>query len=254
MLADTNHPPPSVGEIYSSAVGSGSTKVGADSTIRTPGDIIAAAGMNKHRTGLALRRLMTQWTAARKTITPPTPERIERRAAGLRVEPAMLPAANGKRNQVPNPLAGLVCDYIQGKKECRLPIVVAEQLVRHEYHQELTLAFLTMKELPSLRAALNQRTGDAHMVAAVLEWFLNPVCPECDGRKERTAHGTGRLSGRLCKPCRGTGERDAPHGWKGQRLASYLKECLSQSARDLREGFNNERRSAANKAERERSE
>ncbi len=142
---------------------------------------------------------------------------------------------------------------VKGRTVYRLRLVVAQEQIQSEYRQELSFAFLSMKELPSLRAALTHHTGNSHLVAAVLEWWLNPACPVCDGRKERTAQGTGRLSGRLCKPCRGTGERDAPHGWKGQRLASYLAECLAASARDLREGMR-ERRSNANEAERQRGE
>jgi hypothetical protein len=90
---------PQVGEVYAAACGSSNLQVGNDSTIRTPGDIVAAAGMNKHRTGLALMRLRTEWDRSAKP-KPMTPAQIEALAQSLKTgQPATIHTSAPCRNR-----------------------------------------------------------------------------------------------------------------------------------------------------------
>jgi hypothetical protein len=254
---------PSVEEQYATAVGSSNLRVGNDSSIRTPGDLIAQAGMNKHRMGLALRRLMTEWDATPKP-PPMEPKRIEAMAAKLaREEPtmrlpiALLPEqiaavqASGYQAgrweaflTVPNPHVGKVRVETDGKVSYLQAMVAANQQARDWHAHELGLLFQRLKSLPAVREALVfhaeasicEPGEGVHLVCAVLQWWLNPTCPMCAGRKLKVVAGTGRTSSKACGLCKGSGERKVPHGWQGRRLLSYMNECRNKAAKDLSAG------------------
>jgi hypothetical protein len=90
---------PQVGEVYAAACGSSNLQVGNDSTIRTPGDIVAAAGMNKHRTGLALMRLRTEWdrSAKPKAMTAAQIEALAQRSRPSSRAPALMQGSCARR-------------------------------------------------------------------------------------------------------------------------------------------------------------
>lgn len=224
-------------EQYAAAVGSSNLRVGNDSSIRTPGDLIAAAGMNKHRTGLALRRLLTEWDKS-AIPHPPTPALIESIAATLEIEPDDCEEK------------GLVWD--RQKRVYRKPREIAEETAARWYANELRLLALSLKRLPEVRDALVYLYGDSHVVSKVLEWWLSkPNCRDCGGRCERLIAGTNHLSGKPCKKCRGTGKEDPPHGQQGQYIANHIHGCLAASARDLREGGAAWKRSESSDADRD---
>jgi hypothetical protein len=224
-------------EQYGCAVGSSNLRVGNDPTIRTPGDMIAAAGMNKHRTGLALRRLMTEWD---KSAIPrqPTTEQV------AQIEMTYVREPEGEEH------AGLVWD--RNKVAYRRPREMAQEEAARWYANELHLLAVSLRGLPAVRDALIYEFGDAHVVGKVLEWWLaKKKCKQCGGRKERLIAGTNHLSGKPCKPCRGTGEEDPPHGDEGQAIAAHIGACLSAAARDLREGGSRVIRTSGNSESRE---
>lgn len=67
---------------------------------------------------------------------------------------------------------------------------------------------------------------------AVIAWWLDHVCPRCQGRKMQSTPGTPTLSARPCpKPseggCGGTGQARLPYGEEGRRLASFMDSCVA---------------------------
>lgn len=234
---------PCISEQYLGAVGSSNLRVGDDASIRTPGDLLAAAGMNKHRLGLALRRLMQEWDRAAKPAAP-TQQRLEEIAASLKVEPATLDSGE------PNPDAGLVEEFRDGRYSWRLPMVIAEETAARWYANELHLLMLGLRTLPAVRDALVAEEGDVHLVAQVLHWWLDPRCPVCQGRRQRVIAGTGRTGSKKCGECHGTGARDMPHGWRGAKLIAHMKASLTAAARDLSEGTFKHQRSHRNEHDR----
>lgn len=219
---------PCVEEQYATAVGSSNLRVGNDSNIRTPGDLIAQAGMNKHRMGLALRRLMTEWDSSARAVSMPA-KQVEALSRTYHKLPNGLVLAKGK----------------DGKDEEVLPLVRAQREAEDWHAHELGVLFQRLKSLPAVREALVLHAESmicepgeegVHLVCAVLQWWLHPTCPTCAGRKLKVIAGTGRTSSKACGLCKGTGERKLPHGWQGRKLLSYMNECRNKAARDLSAG------------------
>ena len=103
----------------------------------------------------------------------------------------------------------------------------------HNVH-ETALMLGRLKSLPSAREqvaiqALKWGFADAQDVAAkLLQWWLSQVCPACHGTKFETVAGTGRLSAKACKACRGSGLAPIPCGEAGRRLANWMDDCLQR--------------------------
>ena len=101
----------------------------------------------------------------------------------------------------------------------------------HNLH-ETGLMLGRLKSLPGVReqvAIQAQAWGaaDPQTVAAeVVRWWLSQVCQECHGTKFEHVPGTGRLSAKQCKACRGSGLAPVPGGDLGKRLANWLDECV----------------------------
>jgi hypothetical protein len=242
---DTKDLRPDIGESYAVSIGSSNLRVGDDHTIRTPGDLPAAAGMNKHRTGLALRRLLSEWDKSAKPREP-SREQIEALAASY---PRI--AGSGKVRIVVRENGADV-----GKE---LPPIVAARIESARwYANELSLLLLSLRSLPAIRSTLLVHAreqgwgGDVHLVAHVLLWWLDSRCPACQGRRNKIIAGTGRTGSHPCGTCHGTGTKDAPHGWEGTKLLTHIKGCLTAAARDLSEGTFKHQRSDASLRERER--
>lgn len=103
----------------------------------------------------------------------------------------------------------------------------------HNLH-ETALMLGRLKAMPSVREqltiqALKWNIADAEDVAAKLvQWWLSQVCPVCHGTKFETVAGTGRLSAKVCKSCRGTGLAEIPCGAAGRRMANFMDDCLQR--------------------------
>lgn len=213
-----------IGEQYMTAVGTSSLKV--DLERRTVADQVIAAGMNPHRLGMALRRLMAEWDGKAKP-QPMTAQMIEALAASLDRVPA------GKEN------AGLVRQDKDGKILYRTPPAVAADQAQDWHTHELGLLFMGLKTLPMVRDALvhwadeQEIEGGVHVAAAVLQWWLSPKCPVCKGLGFKVEEGTNRKSGKACryKHCAG-GELRLPHQAAGRRMLALIRSALAHSARE----------------------
>jgi hypothetical protein len=210
---------PDIAEQYSSAVGTSNLRV--DGQRRTPADMVIAAGMNEHRLGMSLRRLATEWDAVGK---PPkaSPENLEAMAA-----------------KYPREENGMVIYH--GKEVT--PAMAAHREAAAWHAHEMGLLFQRLKTLPEVRAALvhwateKGMEGPEHVVGAVLQWWLSPLCPVCHGVKKKIIAGTGRTSSKDCYECKGSGEKKVPHGADGRRVAGHIKGCLNSAVAGLRRKF-----------------
>lgn len=221
---------PDLEESYAVAAASSNMRVGNDSTLRTPGDMIAAAGMNRHRTGLALLRLRSEWASSARPAAP-TEAQITALASSYQVERKGEHA--GKVRVVGK----------DGKPHFRLPARQARHEAGEWYAGELLCLLENLKSLTWVRSALLARARmggwapDVHAVARALLWWLDPKCTACGGAKERVIPDSGgRTNGRTCRHCRGTGVEDPPHGRAGERIAGYIRGCITAAKRELQEG------------------
>jgi hypothetical protein len=238
MLSEVNEKP-GVEETYGTTTASSNLRVGIDPDIRTPGDIIAAAGMNTHRMGLALMRLRTEWDTSAKPL-PPVQATIEQIAASFSRVPA------GQAN------AGLVREVVGGEERFRLPMVVAQETAAAWYHGELTGFLGQLRSLPNVREALAFWAAEqgyeegVHLVTAVLLWWLHPACAVCAGTGKLVVPGTGGRSSKACKECRKhqvPGQRKVPHGHAGRRLLAFINECGRAARVDLQQRLRQRRSS-----------
>jgi hypothetical protein len=255
MLADETRP--GVEELYLGSVLAPNLRVGNDSSLKTPGDMTAAAGMNRHRLGLALLRLQSEWSSAAAKLAPPTAKEIERLARTYTLETAQ-PNAGKVRVVIPSrtPRRGEDPASCRERIEYVLPLRLAKRERQAWHEHELGLLLMQLRSLPALRDAMllkAERQGwncDAHVVAKVLLWWLGPKCTVCGGNREGVIAGTGRTNGKPCRSCRGTGVQDPPHGRDGERLAGYIRGCLAAARNELREGVYRERRTLAGESKR----
>ena len=101
----------------------------------------------------------------------------------------------------------------------------------HNLH-ETGLMLGRLKSLPGVReqvAIQAQAWGAADPLATaseVVRWWLSQVCQECHGTKFEHVPGTGRLSAKACRVCRGSGLAPVPGGELGKRLANWLDMCV----------------------------
>lgn len=267
---DDPNPPPTVEESYATSAGASNLRVTVHH--RTGIDAVIAAGMNQHRTGLALMRLMTEWDSSAKP-QPMTPKQIEHLAVRLEIEPAIkrvtVPMTQEQIAQtvaelgiepsklkgfawtaavmVPNPHAGLVRTESRGKVAYRLPLVVAVEQAAQWHSHELGLLLQRMKSLPLVREGLafearSQGWEDPeHIVASVLQWWLHKTCPVCSGSKFKVIAGTGRTGSKACSKCKGSGERTPPHGWQGRKLLTYINICRVAAIQGLQGKFRHQK-------------
>jgi len=109
------------------------------------------------------------------------------------------------------------------------PRMPAGKVTPHEFG----LLLGRLKTLPAIRYDLGLQAArwgiSGDVVAAVLLWWLAPVCQACHGRKYELEHGA--VSHRHCKSCKGTGQEVLPHGEAGRKIEDYITYCLG-AARD----------------------
>lgn len=271
---------PCISERYATAVGTSNMRVAEHGS--AVADVVAAAGMNKHRTGLSLRRLLFEWDKSAKPKRL-TDEQIEALAKAQKPEPAELRfavqmteeqrseaiAKHGldPRNfvsvavvEAPNPRVGLV-KYQDGERTVYLrPSEAAERDADRWYSNDLAILLQSLPTLPSIRDALLVHVreqgweGDIHLVTQVLLWWLDSRCDVCEGRRNRIIPGTGRTGAKPCGACHGTGVKRTPYGWQGAKMLAHIKGCLTHAAQDLSEGTFKHQRSVKNQTARELEE
>ena len=199
--------PRTVDEGYASACASSDLRVEADRN--GDADYVIAAGMNQSRFGALLLRLVTEWDRAEKPKRP-TPAFVEALARTYRYASV---------------------------REC---LDAARIEAFGWYARELEVLAAKMKTLPQARRELALHAqklgipgGDA-VAPAILGWWLMQQCPVCLGVKEQAIPGTGRLSGKLCRTCQGSGVSQVPHGAEGRKLANHLDYCVARARIDIK--------------------
>lgn len=200
-----------VEEAYTSATNSSDLRVEADR--RGDADVLIAAGWSMSRIGAALLRLHSEYDSAAHPPAP-SPRQVEAIASTMLIEvPCLDKEGKPSKKMVPD-------------------IRAAQRKAKEWQLHETALMLGRLKAMPSVREQLTIQAliwgvADAQDVAAKLvQWWLSQVCPECHGTKYEAVAGTGRLSAKACRVCRGSGLAPIPCGDVGRRLANWMDECL----------------------------
>ena len=211
---------PTIGERYSSAMGSSHLKM---TERRGDLDIIIAAGLIPDGLASALFRLAHEYDGVR----------AEHRAAESRLRIKEFEA--------------------QGQKPTE-----AEATIKQAEAEALTAHALILARLRSLERtknlfgefAIQEATRQRFMrpdrealilAGQVLDVWLNPNCKRCDGRGTMGGSHRGEIS-TVCKACKGTGHRrdqigrDEPQRKFAGHLTMRISELLAQAQRDIQSG------------------
>lgn len=204
MQTQDNREKPDVNEQYSVAMNATNLKVEMDSERRSQADILMAASWSASRLGGALLRLHSEWDSVQHPKMP-TVEQIAKLAKSL---------DNGQESK---------SHYFNLARE-----------MSHKWHShEMGLMLGRLKSFPQVRQVIAEQADRWGMgkpldiSADVIRWWLYRCCPVCGGTKFQHIPGTGRLSSKICKSCRGTGESAIPKGEAGRKVASWLDECTN---------------------------
>lgn len=198
--------PPSIDEIYSSAIHASNLKVEADRKGQI--DSIIAAAWSPSRIGSALLRLHSEYDGSSH------PRRIKREA----LEALALT------------LHGFPRDRDQK----------ARRIASDWYEHEVALMLQRLKTLPNVRYQLTLQADkwlidDPERTAVgVLIWWLDHTCPHCHGLKFEKVQGAPSLSARACRYCRGSGETPIPYSFEGRRLVEHVNTCIDLARRSIK--------------------
>lgn len=259
MYADGNEAPRSMQESYASAVSEGRSRVQEHRT--TSADLIAAAGMNQHRMGMALMRLVSEWNsgAVPRQGEVPDLKALAQRMADERFEREV----GNSPKMSPERRAAFQAANVVEKADMEMARAELRRLEAQATDwqiEEHKLRFQRLKTLPSIRvgllhwvAAKGWDDGE-RLVSSVLRYFLSPKCPSCGGSGVRDFAGNNRRgAGKPCRACEGNtvrGELNVPGHGRGKALLQYLRQCTGQAASDLRTTTHRERRSTGELADR----
>lgn len=210
-----------VEETYACAITTSDLRVQAE--VRSPADAILAAGMSKSRLGSALLRLHSEFDSSALPKRP-TSGQIEVIA---RANPKDVPT--GKNDEHGLPIINSVPDF-KG----------AETLAWGWYKDEVASLIVRLKSLAYVRSGVLAEANRAmiqapeNVVQQVIGWWLMQRCHVCEGRQEQVILGTGRLSGRACRQCHGSGKSPVPYGSEGRFLANVMDEAIQKARTDIR--------------------
>lgn len=130
--------------------------------------------------------------------------------------------------------------YLEGwpKMEPKLREGNARAIARRWHEAECLKAYSRLKSLHRVRDGLvdvlSGRVKDpVQKVMALLAWWLDHVCPVCNGTRRELMPGQKSLSERACRSCRGTGERALPHGEEGRVIERAIEECVHKANRQI---------------------
>lgn len=163
-------------------------------------DILAAMAWSKKQLGTTLIRLASQWDRE-KPARQRARSVAQFMAMGMPRDRARLQASREKHE-----LAGA-------------------------YYRSVVAAIASLRDLPAVASQLtlqavvwDMEDADAK-AAAVLRYWLDPVCKACEGRGAPLIAGTNQASPQRCPDCAGRGRLHPPYGEEGRRLATYLDQC-----------------------------
>ena len=207
-----------INEQYSVATNSANLRMEADR--RSSADILVAAGWAPSRLGSALLRLHSEFDSVQHPIKPSI-------AAIEAIAKSMDP-----------------------KMQLSERLEAAKATAAEWHAHEIGLMLGRLKSLPAVREQLviqSDKWGmdnPRHVAASVIQWWLSRQCTSCHGIKFQVIEGTARLSGKLCKTCRGTGETGIPCGEAGKRIAIYIDDCLHRARNQIKNRLHSTRNPA----------
>lgn len=114
----------------------------------------------------------------------------------------------------------------------------AVAVLNNERQRAVQQAFARLRSLPKVEAGLcdilNGKVKDpSRKVLAVLAWWLNRICPACNGTQFQLMPGTLKQSERACGGCKGTGEVELPCGHDGRLIEKAIEDCIERARRDI---------------------
>lgn len=208
--------PVTIEERVSTSIQAKNLRDEADKSSQT--DILKALAWSKSRLGSALLRLHSEYDA----IEHP-------------------------RKLAHDAMVKLVLSMKSGTKQA-LTIKEREDMARREaekwYANEKTLFLGRLKTLPSVVDQLTiqcEKWGmnEPRKVATVsIGYWLNQICPACNGLKFELIPASPVLSDRQCKVCHGTGFAAVPYGRAGEKVLSYMDDCVSRAQQSIKERLN----------------
>jgi hypothetical protein len=217
-----------VEERYTNATHASNLRVQAERT--GSADVLIAMGWSPSRLGAALMRLHSEWDGCEKPRKP-TRTAVDLIAASLpRIE-------DGQRKQDGVMVPNMVLD-----------MDTAHKTAHDWYMHELKILFGKLKTMPDVRHQLVQWAAQRLIhepefrVAEVLAWWLDHVCPVCEGRKKDRIPGTPSLSHKDCKACHGTGEARIPqrqgndyYVMETKKLLKHIDVCVKTAQTSVRQ-------------------
>lgn len=212
---------PTVDERLARSGNSSDLTVKADQ--RNDADVLIAAGWTPGILGRRLMALHSEWDGTARPRMP-TQAEIERIAAVLPAQVAIdVVGRDGKRTQKMVPR-----------------LTAAKQQAEQWLDLERVRLYGRLKSYPIARDALTEwctlKGIDAPRIKAesLLAWWLDHLCPRCQGTKYEVVPGSNRQSARVCRPCDGSGQTPLPHGQDGRVIEAYMLECVSRARQQIR--------------------
>lgn len=182
---------------------------------RGPADLLIAAGRAPRVLGRHLIALYGEWDGQGKTRKP-KPHAVQ---AIFETMPTHRTDRRGVKTLIP------AAERIQ--------------MVDDWFSAERLRLFDRLRSLERVRTGLVAWATQAgierplDVVNDVLLWWLDHVCPACEGTKLEPLPIGGRGAIRPCKPCRASGERELPHGQGGRMLEAHISECVHKARQQI---------------------
>lgn len=218
-MLNTENAKPDIEEQYETA-SNGSNILTAAGMVQIVKDGEAPPVYSAVRTGMAFLRLHGEWDGAAK------PKRLDKNAVAvlasiIKAEDAKDKAQaqrKGAPYKSPGSAATRAADQAQAWYAGELRIL-AQTLKSRPVVWEQMSKWAAVKGIPS------------QTVAEALAYWLNPICPVCDGHGFRKVEGQPALSARQCLKC-DSGKARRPNG-TGPVL-NWIDDCLMQARKSLK--------------------
>lgn len=217
---------PSIAERYAVAIGYGVDR-----------DVVLAAGLQRHRLGALLLRLLAEYDGVRQDLERAGHIRASNaEAVRQRVQEAKTCEAQAKK--AAEAFLGPEAELFRRRAAALREEAEAIKVVRTPAEIVSARAFILI-ELKSLRFVKQEIGGVAmklsknrkarvrpdtaiHLAGQVLDVFLDPTCHHCDGTGVRGNKYAGQKE-EQCRQCKGTGQRrDTIGSHQNERMFSAL--------------------------------